>query len=386
MYRTVFAPSISDVDEAAWQAIVGNDYPFVRHAFLKALEDTGAVGDDSGWLAQHILVYHGDKLVAVAPSYLKTHSYGEYVFDWAWADAFHRYGREYYPKLITAIPFTPITGPRICIAEGEHEADIHSSIIQAVRAATAAHEFSSWHLLFPTKAVSDALKDEAMQRSAVHFQWRNEGYTSFEDFLAEFSSRKRKNLRKEREKVRAADIEFEVLSGHEISEAMWDDYYLFYQITYARRSGHGGYLDRAFFSALSAIMPEHLVLVMAKRHGDYIAGALNFRGKDTLYGRYWGCKADFDFLHFETCYYQGIAYCIREGLQRFDPGVQGEHKLQRGFRPTYTFSNHIIAEPAFEAAIADFLEREKPQVEAYFEEACSYLPFRAPEPAPRAPD
>ncbi|WP_416396445.1 GNAT family N-acetyltransferase [Allohahella sp. A8] len=386
MYRTVFSSGIADIDKADWQAIVGPDYPFIQYAFLKALEDTGAVGEDSGWAAQHILVYRNERLVALAPSYLKTHSYGEYVFDWAWADAFHRYGREYYPKLVTAIPFTPVTGPRICVAAGEDETTILDEMVDTIRSAAMAQHFSSWHLLFPAKAISDEVGKNTMQRCAVHFQWRNEGYASFEAFLAEFSSRKRKNLRKEREKVRAAEIEFEVLSGHDITEAIWDDYYLFYQITYARRSGHGGYLDREFFSALSNTMPETLVLVMAKRHGEYIAGALNFRGKDTLYGRYWGCKADFDFLHFETCYYQGIDYCIREGLQRFDPGVQGEHKLQRGFRPTYTYSNHIIAEPVFEAAIREFLGREKPQVEAYFQEACSYLPFKAQAPVPHAPD
>ena len=377
MYRTEFLPRIADIDEATWQAVAGSGYPFIRHAFLKALEDTGAVGGDSGWAAQHLLVYRGEQLVALAPSYLKIHSYGEYVFDWAWADAYHRFRREYYPKLITAIPFTPVTGPRICVATGEDEAAITKLILKTIADAAAKGRFSSWHLLFPTKDVSDLLGPDTLQRSAVHFQWHNEGYDSFEGFLDSFSSRKRKNLRKERERVRSSEIEFEVLAGDNISEATWDDYYLFYQITYARRSGHGGYLDRSFFSALSAAMPETLVLVMAKRHGENIAGALNFRGHDALYGRYWGCKADFDFLHFETCYYQGIDYCIREGLLRFDPGVQGEHKLQRGFRPTYTWSNHMVAEPAFEAAIRDFLVREKSEVEAYYEEACNYLPFKA---------
>ena len=375
-----FISSLNQVRETDWNAVTGLNYPFTRYAFLHALELSGAVGcnsqQDSGWQPQHLLVREGSQLIAVMPGYLKSHSYGEYVFDHAWANAYHRYGQTYYPKLVTAIPFTPVSGPRICIAKGYEQTPIISAINEYVIEYCMQKNVSSWHILFPEKTLSQTIASKFMQRRAVHFQWFNEGFTNFNDFLATFSSRKRKNLKKERQQVIDQDIRLEVFTGSNIPEEVWDRFYHFYQMTYAKRSGHGGYLSKSFFRTLAKTMPEAMVLVLAKHQNQYIAGALNFRDHDTLYGRYWGCIQEFKHLHFETCYYQGIDYCIREGLKRFDPGVQGEHKIQRGFRPVYTYSNHWIAEPTFRHAIADFLYQEHLSVESYHASACEYLPFK----------
>jgi predicted N-acyltransferase len=322
------------------------------------------------------LVYQDTKLIAVMPAYLKQHSYGEYVFDHAWADAYQRYGQAYYPKLVTAIPFSPVSGPRICIAEGHDKPAITAAICAYIKQHCIDEKLSSWHLLFPTEDFSNQLSADFMQRTAVHFQWLNEGFTDFEDFLSTFSSRKRKNLKKERQHVVDQGITLEVFTGRDIPTEIWERFYHFYQMTYAKRSGHGGYLSKMFFQTLAKTMPESIVLVLAKHEDEYIAGALNFRDHDTLYGRYWGCIQEFKHLHFETCYYQGIDYCISEGLKRFDPGVQGEHKIQRGFRPVYTYSNHWIAEPGFRDPIKNFLVEEKTSLETYHADACGYLPFK----------
>jgi len=372
--------SLNQVNKADWNKVTGCDYPFTRYEFLHALEVSGAVGclggQNSGWQPQHLLVYKNAQLVAVMPSYIKLHSYGEYVFDHSWANAYQHYGRVYYPKLVSTIPFTPVSGLRICIAEGNEQQPIISAISEYIIAYCEQNNLSSWHLLFPSKTLSQALTPQTMQRTAVHFQWFNDGFTCFDDFLATFSSRKRKNLKKERQKIRGQQISLEVFTGTDIPEKIWDHFYYFYQMTYAKRSGHGGYLSKSFFQLLAQTMPEAIVLVLAKREGQYIAGALNFRDSNTLYGRYWGCIHELKHLHFETCYYQGIEYCIREGLKRFDPGVQGEHKIQRGFRPVYTYSNHWIAEPEFQRAIADFLHQELASVQGYHASVCKHLPFK----------
>jgi len=375
-----FINSLSHINATQWNAVTVLDYPFTRYEFLQALELSGAVGglnnQNTGWQPQHLLVFKDDKLVAVMPAYLKNHSYGEYVFDHAWADAYQHYGQAYYPKLVTAIPFSPVSGPRICIAEGQHQQAITAAIGEYIKQYCMQEKLSSWHLLFPTEAFSNQLTENFMQRKAVHFQWQNEDFTNFEDFLATFSSRKRKNLKKERQQVIDQGITLEVFTGKDIPAEIWERFYHFYQMTYAKRSGHGGYLSKMFFQTLAETMPESIVLVLAKHEDEYIAGALNFRDQDTLYGRYWGCVQEFKHLHFETCYYQGIDYCIREGLKRFDPGVQGEHKIQRGFRPVYTYSNHWIAEPAFMEPIKNFLVEEKTSLETYHADACEYLPFK----------
>lgn len=372
-----FLGSIADISGAEWNALCGTDYPFLRHEFLLNLETSGCVGGDSGWRCLHLTLYRNDALIAVMPAYLKSHSYGEYVFDWSWADAWHRSGLEYYPKLLTAIPFTPATGPRLGLAEDESLPALLPVIKQAIEQLASDQQLSSWHLLFPQDELREALTEQGMSpRVGSQFHWFNRDYSSFDDFLSRFNSRKRKSLRKERKRVAEQGIELKVFEGEDISAEHWRTFHHFYQMTYAKRSGHGGYLTREFFPGLSQCIPEHCVMVLAYRGEDAVAGALYFRSSDTLYGRYWGCAEEIDCLHFEACYYQGIEYCIRHGLQRFDPGAQGEHKIQRGFEPVETWSCHWIADPRFADAIDDFTRRESDHIAAYIEQATTYLPFK----------
>lgn len=372
-----FLLSITELPRQQWNALIGSDYPFLRHEFLALLESTGCTDRESGWQACHATLYRGGQLIALMPLYLKSHSYGEYVFDWSWADAWRRHGLAYYPKLVTAVPFTPATGPRLCLAAGEDSATIYPLVLQAIQQLAREQGASSWHLLFPEQEEAEklALAGTAL-RVASQFHWLNRGYSSFEDFLNRFNSRKRKSLKRERRRVAEQGIEMRVLEGEQITPADWERFYLFYQMTYAKRSGHGGYLNREFFLGLAAAIPEHCVLVMAYRAQHAVAGALYFRSTNTLYGRYWGCEQELDCLHFEACYYQGIEYCIQHGLQRFDPGAQGEHKIQRGFTPVRTWSNHWIADPGFADAIEDFTQRERREIDHYIARASTYLPFK----------
>ncbi|MDJ0877114.1 MAG: GNAT family N-acetyltransferase [Halieaceae bacterium] len=372
-----FLPSLTQVDRDSWNSVTGTDYPFLRHEFLLALENSGCTDADSGWQPYHVVLYRGDKLIALMPMYLKSHSYGEYVFDWSWADAYRRHGRQYYPKLLTAIPFTPATGPRLCVAAGENPAQCRSALLAAAQQFADQQDLSSWHVLFPEDEEAATLEGQGMSlRRGSQFHWFNQGYGSFDDFLGTFNSRKRKSLKRERRRVEEQGIELDILEGRDISARDWDDFYRFYQMTYAKRSGHGGYLNRAFFEQLGSKLPEHCVMVRASLDGEAVAGSLCLRSNDTLYGRYWGCVRELDCLHFEACYYQGIEYCIREGLARFDPGAQGEHKIQRGFTPIATVSAHWMADPAFAQAIDDFTRREEDHIDAYIREASNYLPFK----------
>ena len=364
-----------DLDEMA------GDYPFLQYNFLSLLEDSGVVGEGTGWKPHHCLVFRDEQLIGFIPLYFKYHSYGEYVFDHSWADAYFRYGFDYFPKLVTAIPFTPITGPRLCIKNaGLDEVtrkSIPSKIVEQVKALAHDSDASSFHLLFPTaQQTTERQTDFDFDRKAVHFQWQNRGYQSFDHFLEGFSSRKRKNVRKERKALLDKGIEFDVLSGGQIQPEHWSAFYKFYVMTYAKRSGHGGYLNKAFFDGLTHTMTNELVLVLAKREGKYIAGALNFRDSNCLYGRYWGAIEHHEFLHFEACYYQGIDYCIAQGLERFDPGVQGEHKIQRGFEPVFTHSLHWIRDDAFRVAIANAVKEETVYVEDYYQACRQALPFK----------
>ena len=373
-----FITSLDQVSAARWNGITGTDYPFLRHEFLYGLEKTGCTTAETGWQPCHLVLSEGAEPVAVMPLYLKNHSYGEYVFDWAWADAWERSGLSYYPKLVTAIPFTPATGPRLCSSAGLAPAEVWPVAIAAVQALATRRRISSWHILFPEETVAQRLADQGLhRRMAAQFHWFNEGYTSFDDFLSRFASRKRKNLRRERQRVIEQGLSVKTLTGAEIGEAEWEQFYRFYQYTYAKRSGHGGYLTRDFFLETAPALGEQVVMVLASLDRRAVAGALYFRSGDTLYGRYWGCEREFDCLHFEACYYQGIEYCINHRLARFDPGAQGEHKIQRGFRPTPTWSSHWIADPRFCAAIGDFTRREAQQVQAYIGEASTLLPFRS---------
>ncbi|MBK6287873.1 MAG: N-acetyltransferase [Pseudomonadales bacterium] len=380
MSQASFVSSVHALAREEWNALTGADFPFLRHEFLAALEDSASVGGASGWAAHHLVLHAGARLLAVMPCYLKTHSYGEYVFDWGWAEAYQRNGLDYYPKLLSAVPFTPTTGPRLLVASGVQPQSLIPAIVDSLRAELGRLRASSWHLLFPEPALADAFVARGLElRSGVQFHWINHGYRDFEDFLARLVSRKRKSLRRERRQVAEQGLTIEALRGGEVDAALWDRFYLFYQMTYARRSGHGGYLSREFFHRLGAAMPDRLLLVIARHGGEPVAGALNIIGHDTLYGRYWGCTEEFAHLHFETCYYQGIDFCIREGLQRFDAGAQGEHKLARGFIPVLTRSCHLIEHPGFRAAIHDFLERERAATDAYLLEAQLALPYRKQE-------
>lgn len=369
-----------DIDAAQWNALIDNQSPFLRHEFLLALEESGSVTADTGWQPCHLVVQHRVKdelaLLAAMPLYIKSHSYGEYVFDWGWADAYQRYGQRYYPKLLTAIPFTPSQAPRIFCDDNKTLTRLLPSIVEAVLAYAERTGASSWHILFPDRQSAAALNSDVfIKRQAVQFHWHNRDYHSFEDFLACCSSRKRKNLRKERADVAGQGITFTRLEGGNISDEVWDTFYRYYQNTYQVR-GQQGYLTREFFQRINDTMPDNIFLVMATRNQKHVAGALFFKGASTLYGRYWGCEQDYQNLHFEACYYQGIDYCIEQGYQVFDAGAQGEHKLRRGFEPVITESYHWISEPAFRDAIADFCRQERPHVEAYKKAAAEQLPFK----------
>ena len=376
-----FIDSINQISAASWNAVAGVDYPFTRHEFLLALELSGATNRDSGWQPHHMLIYQEDDveapLIAVMPLYLKYHSYGEYVFDWSWADAYRRNGVAYYPKLLAAIPYTPATGPRLCSAEGINTEALCPLVSQALQQEAADCEASSVHILFPQLPAMQAFEQAGLTpRRGVQFHWFNDGFATFDEFLARFSSRKRKNLNKERRQVEAQNLQLEVLEGAQISPELWQRFHHFYQMTYAKRSGHGGYLNLDFFQRVAETMPEHIVLVMATHEGQYVAGALNFRDSQSLYGRYWGCIKEFDYLHFEACYYQGIEYCIEHKLTRFDPGAQGEHKIQRGFTPIETWSNHWVAHQGFTEAIKIFLTQENKAMFDYLDQAIELLPFK----------
>jgi len=368
--------SMQDIDAAQWNALVRGCSPFLRHEFLNALEISGSVTATTGWEPSHLTVQQNGRLIAAMPLYRKHHSYGEYVFDWSWADAYQRYGQAYYPKLLTAIPFTPSQSPRLLFGQGVDISDMVAGIVVAVQAYAEKTGASSWHILFPDDQSAQQLSHENLiQRQGCQFHWRNRGYKTFEDFLSTFSSRKRKNLRKERSDVQAQSIVFERYEGNEISEVQWEVFYRYYQNTYLVR-GQQAYLSPEFFAMIARLMPENIMLTLARLNGRYVAGALFFHDATTLYGRYWGCEQDYHNLHFETCYYQGIEYCIEKDLQRFDAGAQGEHKLRRGFEPVRTRSLHWIREPAFAKAIADFCREETAHIRQYEAAASDRLPYR----------
>ena len=372
-----FITSLGRIPAADWNSVAGTDYPFLCHEFLHGLETSACTTAESGWQPCHLVLRQGGDLAAVMPLYLKSHSYGEYVFDWSWADAWRQRGLPYYPKLVTAIPFTPATGPRLCAVPGVDFGECVQAAVSAIKALAARQGISSWHLLFPEKALSERLLEAGMhRRAATQFHWFNEGYRDFEEFLATFSSRKRKSLKRERRRIGEQGLTLDTLVGGAIRPEHWEQFYRFYQLTYAKRSGHGGYLSRDFFVSTAAGMGDQAIMVLARHDGSTVAGALYFRSSDTLYGRYWGCEREFDFLHFEACYYRGIEYCIANGLARFDPGAQGEHKIQRGFRPVTTWSNHWIADPTLAAAVGDFTRREALHNEQYRRAAAELLPFK----------
>ncbi len=369
--------SVSAVDAEAWNRLRPNDYPFLRHDFLLGLEQAQCTTEASGWDPAHLRLCEGERTLAILPAFLKSHSYGEYVFDWAWADAWQRMGLRYYPKLVTAIPFTPATGPRLLYDPDLAPGPLWATLYEQMPTLAEKLGISSWHVLFPDEGANESLATAGMHtREQVQFHWFNRGYSSFDEFLDSFVSRKRKSLRRERRRVEEQGLRLRMRDGSELEEEDWAQFHRFYQMTYAKRSGHGGYLTREFFLEVAPKLGKQVLLAMAEDADQAVAGALYFRDQDTLYGRYWGCIREYDCLHFETCYYQGIEYCIREGLQRFDPGAQGEHKIQRGFEPTITRSNHWIAETELDRAIGDFTRQEQAHIEQYQRDARALLPFK----------
>jgi predicted N-acyltransferase len=367
---------LAEVPAAAWDACAGADNPFVGHAFLEALEVSGSATAKSGWLPQHVLVEDADgRLVAAAPLYLKSHSYGEYVFDWGWADAYERAGGRYYPKLQCAVPFTPVPGPRLLVRPDAPEGT-QAALIEALIEVARRRRVSSLHVTFPSEAEWRALGGAGfLQRQGQQFHWQNRGYRDFDDFLDALSSRKRKQIRRERRDAWADGIVVRVLTGAEITTHHWDAFFRFYISTSDRKWGDP-YLTRRFFDLLGERLGDRVALVVAEKQGAIIAGALNLIGRDTLYGRNWGCLGDFPFLHFECCYYQAIEFAIARGLARVEAGAQGPHKLQRGYLPVPTYSAHWIADSAFEHAVADFLRRETRGVERERAQLAALSPYR----------
>ncbi len=375
-----FVQSIEDIGREQWNGLTGTTNPFTRYEFLHALEVTACTSKETGWQPQHVAVYSGAEdnsdLVAVMPLYLKSNSWGEYVFDWSWANAYQSYGFEYYPKFVSAAPFTPSFGRRYFVQQSYDARAVVALISEKIKEKAEIIGASSWHILFPDEEQHTLLSEMELQpRIATQFHWANDGYSSFDDFLAALNSRKRKSIRRERKQVVDQSITFRRTEGRDITEQQWADFYLYYHSTYLAR-GMQGYLKRSFFRTIAETMPEQIFMISAESEGVDIAAALFFKNEEKLFGRYWGCRQEHQFLHFETCYYQGLDYAIEHRLKSFDAGAQGEHKIQRGFSPISTYSNHWIANPGFSAAIADFLKEERPHIIAYQKEASSLLPFK----------
>ncbi len=374
--RTVGA--IADLDAVQWDICAGPQNPFVSHAFLKALEDSNSAVRNTGWLPSHIAVEDAvGRLLACAPAYIKYHSQGEYIFDYGWAQAFERAGGDYYPKLLVAVPFTPAPGPRLLAGDGPQAPQYRRILALALAQIATNAELSSVHVNFTNEDEWRLMGDLGfLQRTGVQFHWENDSYTTFDDFLGNLSSRKRKAIKKERREAMQSDIEFHVFRGNQITTEHWDAFFAFYMDTGNRKWGTP-YLTRAFFDLLSERLGDRAALFLCRRNGRWIAGALNLVGADTLYGRYWGCIEDHRFLHFEVCYYRAIDFAIEHGLQRVEAGAQGEHKIQRGYLPVRTYSAHWITHEGLREAVARFLKEETRHVDWEVEAILrDYTPFR----------
>ena len=371
---------LDSVPAAHWNALVGDGNPFLRHEFLTALEHHQCVGPSYGWLPHHILVHNDQqRLIGATPFYIKDNSYGEFVFDWSWADAYERAGLPYYPKGVISIPYTPATGPRLLVAGGDREQSTREILLRPLIELAQRKRLSSLHCLFTNTDDSAFLSDQGLLlRLGYQFHWENRGYRDFDDFLEAFNARKRKKLRRERRRVQEANVEIRVLHGDEADDEQWRMAHHFYRSTFEKKWGVPT-LNLGFFQEIARTMGKQIVLVFAYHRGQPVAGAINLRGSDSLYGRHWGCTARFHSLHFEICYYQGIAYCIQNGLRYFEPGAQGEHKISRGFLPTPTWSAHWIADDRFRGVIEDFLRRETRAMRDYIETLHDSSPFRRPD-------
>jgi predicted N-acyltransferase len=378
MYILSTHDSIEAIPQAAWNRLTDPDTPFLRHEFLAALERHACVGKGLGWLPHHLALHDsGGELVAAAPCYLKFNSYGEFVFDWAWADAYRRCGLPYYPKLVVASPYTPATGPRILVADGPRKKGYVAALIRGALDIAEQMGVSSLHWLFTTDVETQALERQGiMRRVGCQFHWDNPGYEDFDHFLSTFSSAKRKQVRRERRRVAEAGIHFRLLSGHEISDGEWATFQRLYCGTFDK---HGGIptLTLGFFREIGRTLADHCLLVLAYHRAEIVAAAFDLVGTRSLYGRHWGCFANFHSLHFETCYYQGLDYCIQRGLSRFEPGAQGEHKISRGFLPTPTWSAHWIADSRLREAIGQFLSHERDSMGDYLSKMHEHSPYKS---------
>lgn len=372
---------IEEVAAGDWNRAAGVAQPFLRHEFLAALEASGSVGPGSGWIPQHVVITdEAGRLAAALPLYRKSDSWGEFVFDFAWADAYRRAGLPYFPKLVSAVPFTPATGPRLLIAPGQPREDLTRALLEAALGHARQIGASSLHVLFPGEAEARDLQGRGLLlRKDCQFHWHNRGYASFDDFLGQFTAEKRKKARRERRRVAEAGIRFRFLAGGEMDDALWRAVMPLYASTFWRR-GRDPYLNEDFFRRVARSLPDELLVVLALHRQEPVAVAILFRGADTLYGRYWGSSGDFHSLHFETCYYQGIDYCIAQGLRHFEPGTQGEHKIARGFVPQEVWSSHWLSDPRFAAAVDRYLDRERDHVDEYIGVVQDHVPYRREQP------
>ncbi len=374
---------LCEIDTMQWNALVANNNPFLRHEFLHGLEETDCVSKLNGWQPKHIALYANDNstLLGAMPCYIKEHSYGEYIFDWSWVNAYHRNWVEYYPKLSNAVPFTPATGPRILIKDslepyGLSPEVIFDALVKRAIALVDEHQLSSFHSLFCTEHQAALMKQNDMLcRSSTQFHWENRDYNTFDDFLDGMSSKKRKNIKRERRRVKETGIQYRWLSGDALDQAATEKMHAFYAQTIAYY-GAQSYLNKRFFEWLSTRFSSQTLFLFAEFGDETIAGGLYFKSNNTLYGRYWGALANFHSVHFETCYYQAIDWCIDNNYQRFEAGAQGEHKLARGLEPNTTFSAHYIAHPEFRMAISDFLTSEKSHIDEYQSAMQSHSPFK----------
>jgi uncharacterized protein len=382
--RARFLRSIADVDAAGWNALVGavpgssaaGAQPFLRHEFLLALEESACAVAQTGWEPQHLVLEDGDrKLLGALPLYRKSHSRGEFVFDFSWANAYAQHGLKYYPKLLSAIPFTPVSGPRLLVNPTAEAHAVADTLIRLASEYARSERLSSWHVLFPVEGELEAFTRAGLiQRRDCQFHWFNRGYDSFEAFLATFTAEKRKKAKRERRRVAEAGVEFDTRLGGEMDDKLWRTVFEFYADTFYRH-GHDPYLNLRFFKLICERLPEQVMLKIARHGRSPIAVAIFFVGEDALFGRYWGAGGNYHSLHFETCYYQGIEYCIERGLKRFEPGTQGEHKVPRGFEPTLVGSAHYVADERFAAAIRDFAAREARSVDHYAAAVKEHVPY-----------
>jgi hypothetical protein len=368
--------SIDELDPQQWNALGGDRNPFLRHEFFAALEHTGCVGVHTGWEPSYVTLADNSGLAAAAPAFSKSHSYGEFVFDFAWAQAYTRVGRRYYPKLTVGVPFTPATGPRLMVRPDLDRASVAARLLKQIEAHASSQGMSSVHALFldePARAACEAAG--WLMRRDCQFHWTNRGYASFDGYLETFTADKRKKAKRERRRVAEAGIHFETRVGSELDKQTLDAVYAFHRDTFLRH-GHEPYLTRAFFTEAARTLGDALMVKIAVHAGKPVAAAIFFWCRDALFGRYWGAAADYNSLHFETCYHQGIEFCIEHGITRFEPGTQGEHKVSRGFEPAITWSAHHIPNRQFRNAIEEYLEREGVAVDAYAEEIQGHVPYR----------